>query len=163
MTTKLYLICDLPDAIFMGEKVNLSFVLQLVCICSYSTPVCVPPHSRLFVFVTLWILLLYDTIFPAVITIDLAVDGDVSSVKLSVPGHGPLVLWGCRHDSPQFLWRVSSFTSGVASGPLACQLSPASATCCINLALLSGDYLCRGYSGSMSSVKKPIAINLMAR
>lgn len=43
------------------------------------------------VFARLWILLWYDTIFPAVITIDLAVDGDVSFVKLSVPGHGPLV------------------------------------------------------------------------
>ncbi len=52
---------------------------------------CVSVHICVFVFVRLWILLQYDTIFPAVITIDLAVDGDVSSVKLSVPGHGLLV------------------------------------------------------------------------
>lgn len=70
---------------------NLSFVAELVCICGYSTLVCASVHIRVFVFVRLWILLQYDTIFPAVITIDLAVDGDVSSVKLSVPGHGPLV------------------------------------------------------------------------
>lgn len=54
-------------------------------------PVCWCVHIHVFVFVKWWILLSYDTIFPAVITIDLAVDGDVSSVKLSVPGHGPLV------------------------------------------------------------------------
>lgn len=70
---------------------NLSFVVELVCIWGNSMLVCASVHICVFVFVRLWILLQYDTIFPAVITIDLAVDGDVSSVKLSVPGHGPLV------------------------------------------------------------------------
>ena len=41
-----------------------------------------------FAFVTLWILLHKDTIFPIVIIIDVAVDGDKSSVKRSVHGHG---------------------------------------------------------------------------
>lgn len=120
-------------------------------------------HVSVFVFVRLWILLQQDTIFPAVITIDLAIDGDVSSVMLSVPGHGPLFPWGYRHDSPQFLWQVSSFTSGVASGPLGCLLSPASSECCMNLAPLSAAYLCRGYSGSMCSMVKLISINRMAQ
>lgn len=66
---------------FTGIKEIYLFFSVLVCICVYAA--CV--------FVRLWILLQYDTIFPAVITIYLAVDGDVSSVKLSVPGHGPLV------------------------------------------------------------------------
>ena len=41
-----------------------------------------------FAFVTLWILLHKDTISPIVIIIDVGVDGDKSSVKRSVHGHG---------------------------------------------------------------------------
>lgn len=95
------------------------------------------------VFVRLWILLQYDTIFPAVITIDLAIDGDVSSVILSELGHGLLVPCGYKHDSPHFLWQVSSFTSGVAFRLLGRLLSLASKECCINLAPLTADYLSR--------------------
>lgn len=51
-----------------------------VCMCSGSmcwrvaVHICMPALARL------WILLKYDTIIPAVITIDLAAEGDASSV-----------------------------------------------------------------------------------
>lgn len=82
-----------------------------------------------------------DSIFPAVITIESAADGNVSSVRLSVLGHSPLVPQGCRHDSAQFLRRVSHFILGVFSALPCCCLSRPSIEYCINLALTSADYL----------------------
>lgn len=64
-----------------------------VCICSCVCYACVCRHHvDMFVFAPLWILLQYDTIILTVITIDFAVDGEASSIKLSAPRHGPLVL-----------------------------------------------------------------------
>lgn len=67
------------------------------------------PCARVFAFARSWILPQYFPIIPAATAIDLAVDGDVSSVKLSVPAArsaAPMM-----HSSEAA--RVSSLTSGV--------------------------------------------------
>lgn len=81
-----------------------------VCLCSGSTCWCVAAHVCMAASARLWILLKHDTIIPAVITIDLAADGDASSVG---PRQDTFRWAGEAVEAiqPQVYGGVSSFTS----------------------------------------------------
>lgn len=100
--------CAINSPIIINVRAH-SFYYPCVCIC-----VSVSTRTSVFVLARRWILLQYFPIIPAATAIDLAVDGDVSSVKLSVP-----VAWSTApmiHSSGAAC--VSSLTSGVTTGAL---------------------------------------------
>lgn len=101
--------------LFTRCAVNSSIIIN-ACVYLFDCPcVRVRTCTSVFAFARSWILLQYFPIIPAVTAIDLAVDGDVSSVKLSVP-----VAWSTApmiHSSEAAC--VSSLTSGVATAQAA--------------------------------------------
>lgn len=143
------------------KKANLSFLLELVCICSYSMLVCASVHISVFVCQIV----------------------DIAAVwyHLSCCHNNRSCSWWwyiiCQTISARTwsagrmrlqTWFTAVFMAGVFFHLWSCHWTAglsafASPECCINLALLSAYYLCRGYSGSMSSMVKLISINLMAR
>lgn len=92
---------------------RLIITLSVYCnVYMHSGSVCcrVAAHICMLALTTLWILLKYDTIIPAVITIDLGADGDASPVlprqdTVRQSGEATEVI------QPQFYGTVSSFTS----------------------------------------------------